>query len=391
MEPSKEPNYHSSLFPYLKLRATYGFSGNVDQSKSAVTVLYFYNGGFETNLPFAQVSQFANPDLSWEKIRTINIGIDFSVKKNIVSGSIEYYQKKGTNLFGIAAIDYTAGLGTQYITKNVAEMKGRGLDIILHSNNIDRKFKWATALLFSYSDSRTSKYYRGDYTVSGTYIGGGQVIFPLPGYPLYSIGGYEWAGLDPQTGDPRGFVNGKISSNYDSITNQKGLQGVVYNGPSSPRFYGSVNNTFSWKQLSLSVNILFNLNYYFRRDVVSFSQLVNGGISTSDYGNRWQQPGDEAYTDVPSFKYPADSRRDDIYRLSEINVGRADNIRLQYINLAYNFIPGDNIHFFKNMEVYLNIANIGILWRANHWDIDPEYQGTLAPVITYTTGLRLNF
>ena len=388
---SKEPKYHWSFLPYVKLRATYGFSGNVDQSKSAVTVLQFYNSGFETNLPFAQVSQFANPDLSWEKIRTINIGIDFSVKKNILSGSIEYYQKKGTNLFGITPIDYTTGLGTGYITKNVAEMKGRGVDIVLHSNNIDRKFKWATGVLFSYSDSRTSKYYIGDYTVSGTYIGGGQVIFPLPGYPLYSIGGYKWAGLDPQTGDPRGYVNGKISSNYDSITNQKGIQGVVYNGPSSPRFYGSVNNTFSWKQLSLSVNILFNLDYYFRKDVVSYSQLVNGGISSSDYENRWQQRGDEAFTKVPSFKYPADSRRDDMYRLSEINVGRADNIRLQYVKLAYNFIPRKNIHFFKSMEVYLNIANIGIVWRANHWDIDPEYQGTLAPVTSYTTGLRFNF
>lgn len=388
---SKEAGYHSKIFPYLKLRATYGFSGNVDQSKSAVTVLHFYNSGFETNLPFAQVSQFANPDLSWEKVRTTNIGIDFSIKRDLLSGSIEFYQKKGTNLFGITPIDYTSGLGTEYLTKNVAEMKGRGVDVIVQTKNIDRQFKWSTGFLFSYTDSRTSKYYNGDYLVSGSFLGGGESIFPLAGYPLYSIGGYEWAGLDPQTGDPRGFLDGKISTRYDSINIQKGMQGVVYNGPSSPRFYGSVNNTFSWKQFSLSVNLLYNLGYYFRRDVISYSRLITSGLGVSEFENRWQQPGDEAFTNVPSFKYPADSRRDEMYRFAEINVGRADNIRLQYINLAYNFIPRHNMNLLKNVQLYVNIANIGIVWRANHWKIDPEYQGTLAPQTSYTTGLRANF
>jgi TonB-linked SusC/RagA family outer membrane protein len=388
---SKEAAYHWSLFPYLRLRATYGFSGNVDQSKSALTVLQFYNSGYENNLPFAQVSQFANPDLSWEKVRTINIGIDFSTGKDVLSGSIEFYQKKGTNLFGITPIDYTTGIGVGYLTKNVASMKARGVDVTINTRNIDRRFKWTTGFLFSYTDSRTSAYYNGDYLVSGSFLGGGSEIFPLAGYPLYSIGGYEWGGLDPETGDPRGYLNGKVSNNYDSISIQKGMQGVVYNGPSSPRFYGSVNNTFTWKRLSLSINLLYNLGYYFRRDVISYSRLITSGLGVSDYANRWQQPGDEAFTNVPSFKYPADSRRDDMYRLAEINVGRADNIRLQYINLAYDFIPLHKMDLLKDVQVYVNIANIGIVWRANHWKIDPEYQGTLAPQTTYTTGLRVNF
>ncbi len=90
----RESFYHSSLVSYLKLRATYGISGTVDQSKSGV-VVQSYGGNFDaTGFPYAQIIQFANLDLRWEKLRTANVGIDFSTKANRLSGSIEFYHKK---------------------------------------------------------------------------------------------------------------------------------------------------------------------------------------------------------------------------------------------------------------------------------------------------------
>lgn len=387
---SKEKFYHFGFLPYLKLRATYGFSGNVDQSMSAVTVLEYYNAAVETNLPFAQVNQFANPDLGWEKVGTFNIGFDFASKKNILSGSIEYYQKRGTNLFGVSPIDYTAGLGTNVVTRNVADMSGRGVDITLNNKNIDRAFKWTTSFLFSYNKSITTRYYLQDST-AGAYISIGSSINPLVGKSLYAISAFRWVGLDPQTGDPRGYAGGVISENYDSIAEQKGGAGVVYKGAASPLFFGSVGNTFSWKQLSLTINILYNFVYYFRKNATSYSQLIQSGIGYSDYARRWQKPGDEQHTNVPSFTYPVNSQRDNFYQFSEVNVGRADNIRLQFINLAYNIIPKIKTSLFKSVQVYVNAANLGILWRANHWGVDPEYQGNIPPAKTYTIGLKAGF
>jgi len=272
----------------------------------------------------------------------------------------------------------------------VADMKSNGVDLTLNTKNIDKAFKWTTNFLFSYNNSKTTRYYLQDST-TGAYLGGANSISAIAGKPLYAISAFRWAGLDPQTGDPRGYVNGMASSNYDSISQQKGGAGVVFKGSSSPLFFGSVGNTFSWKQLSLTVNILYNLGYYFRKNTINYSQLVSSGIGNSDYAKRWQEPGDEAHTDVPSFTYPVNSQRDNFYQFSEVNVGRADNIRLQFINLAYNFHPKSTSSVFKSIQLYLNAANLGIIWRANHWGIDPEYQGTVTPPKTYTVGLKANF
>ncbi|HSC39984.1 MAG TPA: hypothetical protein VLD19_19005, partial [Chitinophagaceae bacterium] len=106
---SKESFYRSFRLPYLKLRATYGVSGNVDQTKSAATVLQYIGASGTTNLPFAFLTQYANPNLSWERVYLLNIGIDFSSRNQVLSGSLEYYHKSATNLFGPSPVDYTAG------------------------------------------------------------------------------------------------------------------------------------------------------------------------------------------------------------------------------------------------------------------------------------------
>ncbi|ANI89693.1 hypothetical protein A9P82_10570 [Arachidicoccus ginsenosidimutans] len=105
---SKESFYRSKLLPYLKVRLTYGYSGNVDLSRSAVPIELIstpdYYSSYYTS---GRILTLNNPSLSWEKINMLNIGLDFSSLKNIVSGSVEYYHKKGTNLYGPSFYDYT--------------------------------------------------------------------------------------------------------------------------------------------------------------------------------------------------------------------------------------------------------------------------------------------
>lgn len=115
-----------------------------------------------------------------------------------------------------------------------------------------------------------------------------------------------------------------------------------------------------------------------------------------DYVKRWQQPGDEKTTTVPSMVYPlSNERRDDFYAYSSANVLKGDNIRIGYIQLNYDLnksllqkLP------VKNIQIYLNITNIGLLWRSNKEGLDPDYDtgnDAYLPPRRIATGVKIEF
>lgn len=389
-EISKESFYNSSLFPLLKLRITYGSSGNVDQTKSAVTVIQYQGASPNTNLPFATINQFANPDLKWEESVTTNAALDFATSKQTISGSIEYYRKKGENLFGPSPVNYTVGINSNVVTRNIASMEGKGLDLTLRSKNIDGAFKWETNLLLSFYKDETTSYFYPQGSVYSPGFGNG--ISPMVGKPLYAILSYKSAGLDPATGDPRGYLNKQVSEDYYSIYYAAtSVDSLMYNGPSTPRIFGSVGNSFSWKGFSLSAYISYKLGYYFRKESINYDLLFNSGIGNSDFSKRWQHPGDELKTQVPSMVYPNIGGRDNFYALSNATVLKGDNIRLQFINLSYDFTRWLNSKkLFKMLQLYINASNLGIIWKANKDNIDPDFPSSIPTPKTYAIGLRVN-
>ncbi len=391
---SRESFYHSGVLPFLKLRATYGYSGNTDPSRTAVVTLVHSDPNWPSNLPTDRVDQFPNPNLGWEKVRTINIGIDFRIKRNILSGSIDGYLKNGMDLFGPVPIDPTTGLnGRPSIMENVADMKGKGIDININSKNIDRQIKWNTHFLISYSSSKTSTYYNNHNGFSEQFVNDGSSINPLPGQPLYAIGSYKWAGLDDQ-GNPQGYIGKDISEDYTTILNNTPVQDLIFK-PSLPDYFGSVINSFSWKGFNMTVNITFKAGYYFMKPSFGYGGLFNNGAApgTSDFSKRWQEPGDEKKTNVPSMIYPANSNRDVFYLSSATLLENASNVRLRYIDLSYDF-AGRIVRRtpFQLLQLYAYASNLGILWRANKDGIDPDYLSMVPPPgRTYTIGIRAGF
>ena len=385
---SKEPFYKTSIFPYLRIRATYGYCGNVEPNRPAVTTIRYAGTSPFTNSPWAQFDNYYNPELTWETSAQFNIGLDFEIKNRILSGSIEYYRKKNTDLFGPKPLDYTTGITN--ITANVASMKGYGLDVGLNSRNIDRKIKWVTNLNFSYYKDRVTSYYlssdQGSNFVEASNISG------IEGKPVYSILSYRWAGLDPATGDPQGFFGGQVSKNYNELTGSlTTIDDLVYHGPGSPTFYGTLGNTVSWRNLSISVAITYRLGYYFHRESISYAGVFNSLAGHSDFAERWQKPGDEQLTNVPSMVYPLAASRDDFYRNSEALVTRADHVRLQYINVGYELNKSQwEQNPFKNIQVYFVANDLGIIWRANKQKIDPDFR-ILPPSTNFSIGVRTQF
>src|SRR6201999_1591992 len=93
---SKEGFYRFALLPYLKVRATYGYNGNVDNNLTAYTTATYRSGtGTLTSLPYAIVDNPPNPELRWERDKIVNLAIDFGTKNNVINGSLEYYKKTG--------------------------------------------------------------------------------------------------------------------------------------------------------------------------------------------------------------------------------------------------------------------------------------------------------
>lgn len=390
---SKERFYHILWLPYMKIRASYGYSGNVDLSKSALPLAY-YGNDLITHLPAAVIGTINNPDLKWEQTGQFNIGMEFDTKERWLSGSIDYYHKKGSDLYGQTPFDYTSWGAANTIVKNVANMKGNGMDVVINTININSDVRWLTKILYNYNVGKTTRYFDNTYSNLTILLGSsGRNISPVIGKSLYAIAAYKWAGLDKE-GNPQGYLNGKPSTDYAAIYNEalnNGLKNgnVVYIGSGIPTSFGSIINTFSWKNLELDVNISFKLGYYIQKPSLSYSALISQGGGNKEYAERWQKPGDELITNVPSFIYPTDSRRDAFYQASEINILKGDHLRLQYINISYLLAKKNKLPF-DHVRLFFNAANLGILWRANKENIDPDYPGSIPLPTSFSFGVNVN-
>ncbi|QHS56555.1 SusC/RagA family TonB-linked outer membrane protein [Mucilaginibacter sp. 14171R-50] len=389
-ELSREGFYHMAVLPYLKLRATFGYNGNINKNLSAYTTAGYLDGsGTATGLPYAEIINPPNPGLRWERNRHINFGVDFGSAGGRVSGTLEYYLKRGIDLIGQTS--YTPSTGIIAFTGNTADTKGHGLDFSLNTLNLTGTLKWSSAFFASYVTDKVSHY--GQASLAPDYLEFGYTgNYALEGKPLFAIYSYRSAGLDPATGDPRGYLNGQASSDYTAMRAASSPQDLVYNGPSRPVVFGAFRNTFSWQRWSLSANISYRLGYYFRRRSVYYGNDYGLSGQSGDFALRWQQPGDEQHTVVPSLPAVPDAQRDDFYRFSSDLVEKGDHIRLQDINLSYQLsrgalrlLPG------ANLQLYLYAANLGILWRANKQHLDPDAGNTFPAPRTVAGGIRLTY
>lgn len=400
---NNESFYHVSLFPMLKFRATFGYNGNVNPLVTANPLITYINYGND-GIPFAAVEasgSVSNPLLRPEKTGIWNFGVDFGMRGNRLSGSLEYYNKKTKDLLTTGALD--ASTGYTNAIYNTGNINGYGVDFTLNSLNFQtEKFKWNSNFLFSYNRVKVTKLFASTVNTAGSVVSNSSSSYN-EGFDLSRMFGYRSAGLDPLTGDPRGYVNGEvvsISANtagnaaYNAIQNGA-VADARYFGSAVPVFFGSFRNTFTYGDFSLSANIMYKLGYFFRRplsQVVNYSSLYsnNGVLQGAEYANRWQQPGDELNTNVPSASFSStDQFRDNFYYYSETNVLKGDHIRLQELNLGYAF-GNKKKSFIKNPRVYANVTNLGIIWKANDQGIDPEVFDYPNPR-TYSFGFSANF
>lgn len=381
-----EKFFKSSVINFLKLRGSLGYSGNVDNSMSALTTIqYFGYNNWSVPYPMARIVNLPNKELRWEKLRNVNVGIEFSAWNNSFSGSIDYYNKCTFDLFDTKPLDPTSGVSSMVL--NAANTKSRGFDANLTLKKNWRDLNWVGNLLFSYNNNWIVKTLTDQQSPTSYVLSGG--ISNLPGDMVYSLYAYKWEGLNSE-GKPQGLLNGDKSTAYWDIMGSKTLDVLQKMGSARPLYFGSFRNTFSYKQFNLSATISYRLKYYFKRRSISYQSLFGKYDGHVDFYDRWKQPGDELLTDVPAMVYPLDDGADLFYKDASVLVERGDHIKLQDLRFQYNMtLPSRSK--IKSFVLFIVGEKLGLLWKATKKDINPEYFGNIPAPRSISMGATLTF
>lgn len=346
----------------LKLRASYGELGNSEIPNYA-SFSTFGAGGQYIGGGTIRQTQLGNDLLGWEGSKTLNFGLDFSLLKGRIYGSIEWYRKINDNLLLLTPYLADAGIPPSELQQNSGKMLNRGIEIDLNSVNLDiAGFKWTTNLNVSFLKNEILELGAGRQR-----IGNGLFV----GRPRDVIWGYEYAGVNPANG--RAMIVDTLG-NYaynGTLRDQKIL------GTRVPTAYGGFTNAFSYKGLTLEV--FFQFQFGSKVFLGDLYNLYNAGSDGSNQLtlslNRWQNPGD--VTNVPrpieGNNYRGQSQFFGDAGTSQF-VSDGSYIRLKQIRLSYD-IPTTWLSKIKlrGVNVFLQAVNLATFSR--FIGIDPEVIG----------------
>ncbi|HWK56348.1 MAG TPA: SusC/RagA family TonB-linked outer membrane protein [Parapedobacter sp.] len=387
---NKEAFYkQESWLPYLRLRASYGHTGNVNKRVSVFPTVSYSTDG-TTNLPTARVRSVGNPSLRWEKVAIVNIGADFGFFNNRIEGSIEYFRKQASDLIGEDYLAPSTGINDWVSLANeinYANLKTRGLDIQLTSRNTVGKVGWQTDVLFSYVSNEITHFNTGEVSSISSYFSAPP---PVIGKSRDVVYAYPWIGLDHATGMPLVNVDGEVTMDYEAYIRNFNADNLLVSGVHVPPFYGAVRNTFRWGNLQAGINITWKAGYVFRRQSISPGEEY-ANTYHMDYFKRWEKPGDERNTDVPARSDVIKPYLNQSYMYSKALITEGDHVRLQDINISYalnkDLIRGLPV---QHIRLYGYARNLGVLWRANKNEIDPDFLNAEYPTPkTFALGIRI--
>jgi len=344
----------------LKLRASYGFNGNVAKSSLPEVIARSVLSNYVT--PTSQaltLLSYANSSLRWEQTKNVNIGLDYTIFKN-VRGSVDYYTKRSTDLLGNAVIDPTIGVSPTLI--NQATINNQGLELNLNADWISTpKLNWNTAFAVSRNTSKVLDVYRASDSRPSTLAALGYV----KNYPVGAMFSYNYVGLDNK-GYP--LVSGNGGKIYDTqaiggntptgIALKSDTSGVVkYTGSSIPTIFAGLTNRVDVGSFYFQATV----NYYggFKVRVPRPDPASNRPLEGA--GNFWKMPGDELKTDVMGLAgFFNNQNARDAYNFADKYVVHGDYITLGDLIVSYNF---DQSNFIKkvglrHLEIKAQASNL---------------------------------
>ena len=324
----------------LQVRAATGFNGNVPSSFNGPFLLLNskLNTMLNSTLTYYDVLSPENQSIRWETTNNYNLGLDYGLFENRLSGSIDLYYKKTNDVFGTMSADPTLGFN-QY-NANTASIENKGLELMISSVNVRTTgFSWRTGITASFNKNKVLEVQPKDKKLSYDIVSGTDL---QKGYPMNAVFSYRYAGLNelgqPGVYDKNGHV--KVMNTDDDAIIDVDFSDLKYSGTTTPKYVIGLNNQFSVGAFDLSF-----LFMYYGGHVMRVQQpdpnAVNTSFTLKGSSNYWKQKGDEAHTDIPGFptyQSPEGFSYAAIYGFTYADryVKKADYIRLRDIVLTYN-------------------------------------------------------
>jgi TonB-linked SusC/RagA family outer membrane protein len=355
----------------LKLRAGYGVSGNsLGFDAFTAQLIYgippgggkFLSNGNITN-PIGPVRN-DNPGLKWESTSTTNIGLDFGLLNNRLTGSVDYYIKKTSDLI------YTYQVSTTqyfypFFTTNVGRIKNSGIEVVLNAVPVkSQNFTWRSSFNVSHNknvvESLSNDKFAINFIQTAQLGGKGQSSLSSqiiqPGYAVGTYNLWHYVGKNENGVSTYQKADGSITASQPLSTDQR------IAGSAQPKFIYGWSNTFLYKN--------FDFNFLVRG--VTGNKILNGTLASLN------NPADSKFQNIPRFTLGESFKDINAYLMSDRFLESGAYLRLDNATLGYTIRP--NLKTIKSVRLYLSGNNIFII--TNYRGIDPEINiGGLTPGI----------
>jgi len=376
----------------LRVRASYGISGNSDVGINQYQALLSYDADY-----FGQgavyPSRFGNAILTWEKNRNMDVGFDFGVIDGRIGGSFSYFNKETYDL--LQDVPLTRTSGHEDITQNVGTVINKGIEGIMNFDIVRRSdFNISLSANFATLNNEVKELAK-DANGEDINIETSSRKIEV-GHPIYEWNLRTWAGVDPDNGDPLWYLEGTSGE----TTNDYNEAEKAYQGKSAiPTFTGGLALHIDFKGVFLDANVYYAGGHMIYEDWAFYTHM--NGRYTTDYYNgvadlttSWTQSGQ--VTDYPK-----------IYHLGNPNFATntssrflydGDYMRVKDLVLGYD-LPRSVVERirFSGIRVYVRGTNMFTWIKDDRMKYDPEVRAdgftnlTTPPIKSVVFGVNLNF
>ncbi|MGV3530680.1 MAG: SusC/RagA family TonB-linked outer membrane protein [Flavisolibacter sp.] len=371
----------------LKLKASYGEQGNENIGQYYPYRSYYYAQG---NGTYSAPSRPVNPDLLWETNATTNVGVDFALFRNRLTGTLEAFNRQSDNLLFDVPLPTSTGYGS--VWQNIGSMKNYGVELQLGYLPVrSTNFDWRIDLNLTHFKNEITKL-PPNQEENGIVTGTKKL---LVGHSIYDFWLRDFAGVDAATGDALYYkdimdANGKPTGERE-ITNVYNNGTYYYHGSALPDISGGLSNSFRYKNFDLS--FLLNFAYgglFYDSNYAGIMHRGSAGTAWSaDILQRWQKPGD--VTVVPRLQAAIAGQDGASSRwLVDGSYLNIKNVTLSYTlpsNLA-------NRLYLAGAQVFANVDNAYLFTAKKGLDPQRSFTGTAdatyTPYRTVSFGLSVN-
>ena len=317
----KEDFFRNELIKMLKLKASFGFTGNSRVDTSGADGTYVYGSSYSyAGGTGAIIGSIPNPGLSWEKTRMINAGVRLELRK-IIDIELEYYNNVTSDM--LSKIYVSRVLSSERVSSNIGRMRNSGVELSLSSTNFARRnFTWTTNFNIAHNSNKILELYNGVPTSFGSYAW-------MEGYDSQTWNLVRWAGVDPSDGSPMWYdKNGNITRTYSTANR------VPYKSR-TPILSGGLVNNLSWKNWTFSFQINYLIGGYALPTYASIYfkdgyDIISANQAVEVYKYRWTTHG------VPS-KFPKVSQLSSKSTMNSTRfIYNRTNFDLSNVSVTYN-------------------------------------------------------